>query len=365
MKTKKFLFTLTAAIAILLALFWFFPRDPELVVASEVPTVKVHFMDVGQGDATLLHGPDFTILVDAGRHDRNDVVPYLKSMGIESIDLLIGTHPHADHIGQFPEVLEAFEVQEVWMSGGLHTTLIFERTLDAILSSNAAYNEPRMGHSFTIGSATIDVLSPHEITGDLNDDSVVTRIQFGDVNFLFAGDAEIEAEREMVRSGHDLSATILQVGHHGSRTSSTIEFLEAVQPEIAIYSAGRDNRYEHPHPEIVDRYEQMDITLYGTDQYGTIIVESDGTGYSISFSSSDTLQEPIAFDDSASAECININTAGTDELSEIIHIGPSRASELIHNRPYDSIEELIQIRGMGSTRVEAIIAEGLACVENQ
>ncbi len=322
-------------------------------------------MDVGQGDATLLQGPDFTILVDAGRHERNDVVPYLKNLGIESIDLLIGTHPHADHIGQFPEVLEAFEVQEVWMSGSLHTTLIFERTLDAILASNAAYNEPRMGDSFTFGSANIDVVSPHEITGDLNDDSVVTRIQFGDVNFLFAGDAEIEAEREMVRSGHDLSATILQVGHHGSRTSSTIEFLEAVQPEIAIYSAGRDNRYEHPHPEIVDRYEQMDITLYGTDQYGTIIVESDGTGYSISFSSSDTLQEPIAFDDSASAECININTAGTDELSEIIHIGPSRASELIHNRPYDSIEGLIQIRGMGSTRVEAIIAEGLACVENQ
>jgi len=281
MKSKKLLLTLTAALAILLALFWFFPRDTEPVVVSEVLTLKVHYIDVGQGDATLLHGPDFTILIDTGRHDRNDVVPYLKNLGIESIDLLIGTHPHADHIGQFPQVLEAFEVQEVWMSGSLQTTLIFERTLDAILASNAAYNEPRMGDSLAIGSATIEVVSPQEITDNLNDDSIVTRIHYGEVTFLFAGDAEIEAERKMVISGHDLSATILQVGHHGSGTSSTIEFLEAVKPEVAIYSAGRENGYDHPNPEIVDRYEQMDITLYGTDRYGTIIVESDGIGYSV------------------------------------------------------------------------------------
>jgi beta-lactamase superfamily II metal-dependent hydrolase len=169
------------------------------------------------------------------------------------------------------------------MSGSLHTTLTFERTLDAILASDAAYNEPRMGDSLAIGSAIIDVVSPQEITDNLNDDSIVTRIHYGEVIFLFAGDAEIESERKMVSSGQDLSATILQVGHHGSSTSSTTEFLEAVQPEVAIYSAGRDNGFDHPHPEIVQRYEQMDITLYGTDRYGTIIVESDGIGYSVDF----------------------------------------------------------------------------------
>jgi competence protein ComEC len=98
---------------------------------------------VGQGDSTLLAGPDFTILIDAGRHDRNDVVPHLEQIGISAIDLLVGTYPHADHIGQFPQVLQRFPVTEVWMSGDSHTSLTFERALDAILASGAAYHEPR------------------------------------------------------------------------------------------------------------------------------------------------------------------------------------------------------------------------------
>jgi competence protein ComEC len=119
-------------------------------VATEGDTLIVHFIDVGQGDATLFAGPDFTILVDAGRHDRNDVVPYLQSVGVESIDLLVGTHPHADHIGQFPEVLNAFPVNEVWMSGDSHTTRTFERALDAILASDTGYHEPRAGEVYAV-----------------------------------------------------------------------------------------------------------------------------------------------------------------------------------------------------------------------
>ena len=245
-------------------------------------TLAAYFFDVGQGDATLLAGPDFTIVIDAGRHDRRDVVPHLREAGVESIDLLIGTHPHADHIGQFPQILEAFSVAEVWMSGEPHTTRTFERALDAILDSGAAYHEPRAGEVYDIGSARVEVLNPVHLSGNLHDSCVGVRISFGHVAFVFTGDAEVATERAMIERGHVLAAQILHLGHHGSRTSSTMEFLHAVGPEVAIYSAGEGNSYGHPHEGVVQRIASMGIALYGTDQHGTIRVLTDGSSYRVS-----------------------------------------------------------------------------------
>ncbi len=244
-------------------------------------TLTVHFFDVGQGDATLLAGPDFTILVDAGRHDRNDVVPHLRNAGVESIDLLVGTHPHADHIGQFARVFEAFAVDEVWMSGDRHTSRTFERAMDAILESDAGYHEPRAGEVFNIGSARVEVVHPRTLTGNLNHGSIAVRIVFGSVVFLLTGDAEMEAELEMLERGHPLGARIMKLGHHGSKTSSTESFVHAVAPEVAVYSAGAGNSYGHPHQEVVDRLAQMGIAVYGTDRHGTIQVITDGSTYSV------------------------------------------------------------------------------------
>lgn len=244
-------------------------------------TATAYFFDVGQGDASLVTGPGFTILIDAGRHDRRDVVPHLREAGVTSIDLLIGTHAHADHIGQFPQILEAFSVREVWLSGESHSSQTFERALDAVLSSGAAYHEPRAGESYRIGSARVEVLHPAHLTGDLNDSSVSVRIAFGQVGFVFTGDAEAGAEREMIGRGHVLTAQILQLGHHGSRTSSTPEFLHAVRPEVAIYSAGEGNSYGHPHEDVLQRIAQMGIAVYGTDRHGTIRVTTDGSRYQI------------------------------------------------------------------------------------
>src|SRR5690606_27979045 len=141
-----------------------------------------------------LQGPDFTILIDAGRHDRKDVVPHLLASRVRSIDLLIGTHPHADHIGQFPEVLGRFPVGEVWLPGTVQTTLIFERTMDAILASEAAYHEPRAGERCQeFGSAVIEVLKPHALTQKANADSISVRSTYGTVSFMFTGDAEGES----------------------------------------------------------------------------------------------------------------------------------------------------------------------------
>ncbi|UCZ53940.1 MBL fold metallo-hydrolase [Bacillus shivajii] len=346
----------------------------ELAMPPPKGDLTVHFFDVGQGDATLFQGPDFNILIDAGRHDRNDVVQYLQSVGTKHLDLVIGTHPHADHIGQVDKVIEALEVSEVWMSGDEHTTQTFERVIDAILQSDATYHEPRAGESFEVGSLFIEVVNPSHLTGDFHEGSVSVRMHYGDTTFLFTGDAERQTEQKMINDGHDLSADIFQLGHHGSSTSNTNSFLEAVQPEIAIYSAGRDNQYGHPHTEVVERINNTGIPLYGTDIHGTIIITTDGTSYDIQTKQSGEVQVNKARTDSndqadtpssssSSAKCIDINTASKEQLMEINHIGDARAEALIDLRPFQSVRGLTRIHGIGDARVSEMKEQGLACVE--
>ncbi len=242
---------------------------------------RVYFFDVGQADATLFLGPDFTVLIDAGDYRRNDVVPHLISVGVTEIDLLVGTHPHADHIGQFPQVLDSFTVGEVWMSGDLHTTRTFERAIDAILHSGAAYREPRAGEVFEFGTLFIEVLNPYQLTGDFHDGAISIRLTYGEMSFVFTGDAETHTEWAMIDRGYNLEAQVLQLGHHGSRTSSGSAFLDAVSPDIAIYSVGDGNQYGHPHDEVVERVAAMGIPLYGTDIHGTVVIFTDGVTYSV------------------------------------------------------------------------------------
>lgn len=251
------------------------------VYAQSPPaTLTVHFIDVWDGSATLLAGPDFTILIDAGRDDRNDVVPYLQSVGVQSLDLLVGTHPHNDHIGQFPQVLNAFPVREIWLPGA-STTFVFRRAWRAILLSEAVYHEPRAGEIYTIGSATVEVLNPAKLTGDLHRDSIVTRVIFGEVAFLFPGDAEVDAELAMIDRGLDLRSQVLELGHHGSSTSSSLEFLRAVQPEVAIYSAGLGNSSGHPSSGVLGRLDGLGILVFGTDLCGTIQITTDGETFHV------------------------------------------------------------------------------------
>ncbi len=329
--------------------------------------LEVHFIDVDQGDATLVMGPGVTILIDAGRHDRNDVVPYLRSVGVKSIDLLVGTHPHSDHIGQFPQVLEAFPVKEVWMSGDVHTSRTFERALDAVLNSNAGYHEPRAGERVTIGDVTIEVIHPEAVTGDFNNGSIGLRLVYGDIAFLFTGDAEAESEAEMIARGHDLRAHVLHVGHHGSSTSSTEAFLREVQPQVAVYSAGAGNSYGHPHREVVERFRKLGIPLYGTDVYGTIRVRTDGRTFELVSERGGIAFQAVT--DGAARQgsgCgpgqVDINTAPKEVLMTIVHIGEARAEELIALRPFASVNELTRIRGIGEGRLREILAQGVACV---
>lgn len=329
--------------------------------------LEVHFIDVDQGDATLVMGAGVTILIDAGRHDRSEVVPYLRSVGVESIDLLVGTHPHADHIGQFPQVLAAFPVREVWLSGDVHTSRTFERALDAILASGAGYHEPRAGERVAIGDVLIEVVHPEVITGDFNNGSISLRLVYGDVSFLFTGDAEAEAELEMIARGHELRAAVLHVGHHGSSTSSSEAFLQEVRPEVAVYSAGVNNSYGHPHREVVERFRRLGIPLYGTDVYGTILVRTDGRTFEIRSERGDlSVSRGTTGVSHGASHCgpgrVDVNTATKEALMRIVHIGEARAEELIALRPFSSLDDLKRIRGISDGRLREIEAQGIACV---
>lgn len=323
--------------------------------------LAVHFLDVGQGDAILLQGPDFTILVDVGRHDRDDVVPHMRSLGVKFIDLLVGTHEHADHIGQLDRVLKAFPVKEVWLNGAEHTSSTFERAIDAILASNAAYHEPRAGERRAFGALNLEVLHPNHLTGDANNDSIVLKATYGQVSFLLTGDAEVEAEQQMLSSGRSLKADVLKLGHHGSRTSSTEPFLAAVSPEIAVYSAGAGNTYGHPHAEVLDRLRARGIAVYGTDTHGTITIRTNGTSYTITTSKAGPAPTSPPHGPSFTT-CIDINSAPAGQLEQIIHIGPERAAEIMSLRPFKSLDDLIRVSGIGPARLQDIKNEGLACV---
>jgi len=349
---------------------------------DELNDLKVHYIDVGQADATLFQftydDKPFTILYDAGDWNKNDLVQYLSTQNITFIDLIIISHPHADHTGQLADVIDTFGVGEVWLSGNTSTSETFQQGLEAVLASDADYYEPRAGDVFDIGPLTIDVLHPSSISGKFNEESISLLLTYGNIKFVFTGDAGTNEELEMMNREINIEADILSLGHHGSNTSTDPGFLQAVNPEIAIYSAGTGNSYGHPHPEVVSRVQDAGITLYGTDVHGTILVTTDGSDYTIATKEDGTISpkstEPENSEETTKKEepkkdktetnhCLDINQASLEEVQSIIHIGPERAQTLIDLRPFDSVDDLERIKGIGPARITDIKDEGLACVK--
>jgi len=241
--------------------------------------LRVHFIDVGQGDSILIHGPDIAILIDAGPRGAGEtVVDYLRSKGVTKLDLVISTHPHEDHIGGMIQVLKAFEVTEVMDPGVAHTSKTFEEYLDLIDSKGIRFTEARAGMSRKLGGGIrLDILHPTQPRADdLNDASIVTRLSFGQVAFLFTGDAEVSAEKEMLVAGRNLRANVLKVGHHGSSTSSSPDFVRAVGPAYAVIMLGEGNRYGHPHRETIELLADSELQVYRTDQHGHIVFTTNG-----------------------------------------------------------------------------------------
>ncbi|MGA2121365.1 MAG: MBL fold metallo-hydrolase [Methanoregula sp.] len=247
--------------------------------------LSAYFLDVGQGDSELLIFGNRTILIDAGETDMSDrVVADLQKLGVTRIDLLVATHSHSDHIGGMEKVLAAFPVGQVLDAGVPASSSIYEHFLNEIDNKQIPYMVAEQGQSIDLDPALqILVLSPpkQHFGDDPNANSVVLRISYGTINFLFTGDMGGEAEDALVKTGYPLDAQILKVGHHGSEYSTSKAFLARVHPEVAVIEVGKDNPYGHPHQATLQNLADAGVTVYRTDRDGTILVRSDGVSYSV------------------------------------------------------------------------------------
>jgi DNA internalization-related competence protein ComEC/Rec2 len=248
-------------------------------VVGPVGSVQIDYIDVGQGDAILVTAPDGVMLIDAGDNKTEmELVHYLQNKGITKIDYLIGTHPHADHIGGLDQVIVHFDIGKIYMPKVSHTSKTFESVLQAAKDKNYKISTGKAGETFSLGETVeVEILSPlREKYSGLNDYSIVIKMVNGQDVFLFMGDAEKLVEQDLLETYTNLKADVLKLGHHGSSTSTTEPFLKAVVPSIGIISAGEGNSYGHPHTEILTLLEDYNVEYYNTANLGTITIISNG-----------------------------------------------------------------------------------------
>lgn len=243
--------------------------------------ITITAIDVGQGDAILVQHQAYRVLIDGGGQP-NTVSDYLIDKGISHLNLVIATHAHADHIRGLVDVLNRHSVDTVLYNGQSHTTLTFENFIDAIADSGADYREPGRGASLHYGDMQIQILHPEgsakDYEGHLHDKNIVVRIVYGDFAAIISGDIEREGELAILDSGVDVSAQVLELGYHGSRTSSHPDWLAAVNPGFAFWQAGEDNSYGYPHRETLDTLESLGVDVIGTSTHGTIVITANRDG---------------------------------------------------------------------------------------
>lgn len=249
-------------------------------------TLSVHFIDVGQGDSIYIKTPNGEdILIDGGNKDGSDVVAYLKKQKVDDIEVMIATHPDADHIGGLDEVLYAFKVESVYAPKVSHTTQAYKDFLTAVKKEKLTIKTAKLDVALPLKDKSIKAkfIGPVKEykTSDLNNWSAVLHINYNKTNFLFTGDAESQSEKDMLAKKILSKVDVLKVGHHGAKETTTDAFLKAVQPKYAVISVGAKNSYKHPTNEVLNRLKNVKATVYRTDKHGSIVVSSDGTKISI------------------------------------------------------------------------------------
>lgn len=265
---------LSILLSIVLLLFTAIP-----VWANTLSETKVHFIDVGQADSIYIQMPNKQdVLIDGGNvADGTVVVSYLKAQGVDDIDLLIATHPHEDHLGGLPAVLDTFKVEQIIDSGYPVKTDIYT-TYSSKAKAEKAIWQADNNQTFKFGDDTLQILTGAKDWKDVNDYSVVCRLDTGDIEFMLTGDAETPVESSLTGQ---LDAEILKVGHHGSTSSTSVGFLNKVKPQVAVISVGTGNTYGHPAQETFQKLQNNGAKIYRTDLNGTVVVTTNGKTYSV------------------------------------------------------------------------------------
>lgn len=264
-------------------IFEFFGIDSE----ADESLFSVHVIDVGQGDCILVKSNDKSMLIDGGsRGNDRKIMNYLNKQGVTKLDYVVATHPHEDHIGSLDKIIAGMDVGEIIMSrmpeGSTPTTRTYESLLDEMEKKGMQITAARAGDSFMLGEALVKIVAPvKEYSNSVNNMSVALHVVFNNNSFLFMGDAESQSEQDIIKTFEDITADVLKIGHHGSKTSSSGTFLEAVNPRFALISVGLNNSYNHPDEGVMDRIRNRNIEYFRTDLDGTIVVGSDGENITV------------------------------------------------------------------------------------
>ncbi|EHL18065.1 hypothetical protein HMPREF9630_01321 [Peptoanaerobacter stomatis] len=245
------------------------------------PTLQVHFIDVGQGDSTLIITPDKkTVLIDAGDEQHSSrTTGYIKSQGIDKLDLVIATHPDADHIGGMDKIIKNFDIGMFSMPLVSKDTKQYKEIKQELKNKKLKNKPLYTGDGLSIGKdVKLQILSPQKnrTYSDTNEYSIVARLLYKEVSFLFMADATMENEIAIINDFDDIRADVLKLGHHGSSTSTSDYFLGKVNPSIGVISCGKNNKYGHPHKEVMNLLEKYNIMIFRTDEQGSIVLYSDG-----------------------------------------------------------------------------------------
>lgn len=259
-------------------------KDAVPVGPADGGELTVSYLDVGQGDATLISKGNFHMLIDAGNnHMGETVVSELEKRGVKKLDVLVGTHPDSDHIGGLDDVLKTIPADTVYMPSQQKETKTYKEVLTALNKAGKKAEMPEIGKTYTYDSnVVVRFLSPAKEYSDSNDNSLVIQLAYGKNRFLFMGDAEEPAEEDILNRKYDLECDVLKLGHHGSYTATSPAFLREANPTYGIISCGKDNSYGHPHAETLARLEDEDVQVYRTDTMGTVTARSDGENVTIS-----------------------------------------------------------------------------------